>query len=179
MDVLLLTTHVGGLGLNLTGADTVIFFEHDWNPMKDLQVRPTGRYQAQTALGLHIDQHSMAILSDSYSLAAYIECACTCMYLVVVPTKDETVSAILHQTGHRVLLSTVCCLYAQCDAQCDPHHSFTTTQMIPGERLGSTMHVTSVSLFHVGIDVHTHTYSGTSNTMGRSIVERLSSSQRL
>ncbi len=35
--VMLLTTHVGGLGLNLTGADTVIFVEHDWNPMKDLQ----------------------------------------------------------------------------------------------------------------------------------------------
>ena len=38
IDILLLTTHVGGLGLNLTGADTVIFVEHDWNPMKDLQV---------------------------------------------------------------------------------------------------------------------------------------------
>ena len=38
IDVLLLTTSVGGLGLNLTGADTVIFVEHDWNPMKDLQV---------------------------------------------------------------------------------------------------------------------------------------------
>ncbi|XP_055324394.1 TATA-binding protein-associated factor 172 [Sitodiplosis mosellana] len=37
IDVLLLTTQVGGLGLNLTGADTVIFVEHDWNPMKDLQ----------------------------------------------------------------------------------------------------------------------------------------------
>jgi len=37
IDLLLLTTHVGGLGLNLTGADTVIFVEHDWNPMKDLQ----------------------------------------------------------------------------------------------------------------------------------------------
>lgn len=37
IDVLLLTTHVGGLGLNLTGADTVIFVEHDWNPMNDLQ----------------------------------------------------------------------------------------------------------------------------------------------
>ena len=34
--VLILTTSVGGLGLNLTGADTVIFAEHDWNPMKDL-----------------------------------------------------------------------------------------------------------------------------------------------
>jgi TATA-binding protein-associated factor len=37
IDVLLLTTKVGGLGLNLTGADTVIFVEHDWNPMNDLQ----------------------------------------------------------------------------------------------------------------------------------------------
>ena len=38
--VLLLTTAVGGLGLNLTAADTVVFLEHDWNPMKDLQVLP-------------------------------------------------------------------------------------------------------------------------------------------
>ncbi|KDR13008.1 TATA-binding protein-associated factor 172 [Zootermopsis nevadensis] len=37
IDVLLLTTQVGGLGLNLTGADTVVFVEHDWNPMKDVQ----------------------------------------------------------------------------------------------------------------------------------------------
>ena len=37
IDILLLTTSVGGLGLTLTGADTVIFVEHDWNPMKDLQ----------------------------------------------------------------------------------------------------------------------------------------------
>ncbi|SMN21206.1 similar to Saccharomyces cerevisiae YPL082C MOT1 Essential abundant protein involved in regulation of transcription [Maudiozyma saulgeensis] len=37
IDCLLLTTKVGGLGLNLTGADTVIFVEHDWNPMNDLQ----------------------------------------------------------------------------------------------------------------------------------------------
>lgn len=37
IEVLILTTQVGGLGLNLTGADTVIFVEHDWSPMKDLQ----------------------------------------------------------------------------------------------------------------------------------------------
>ncbi|CAI7860003.1 unnamed protein product [Closterium sp. NIES-54] len=40
IDVLLLTTHVGGLGLNLTAADTVVFLEHDWNPMRDLQQKP-------------------------------------------------------------------------------------------------------------------------------------------
>eukprot|EP00492_Amphilonche_elongata_P005035 TRINITY_DN591_c0_g1_i1.p1 TRINITY_DN591_c0_g1~~TRINITY_DN591_c0_g1_i1.p1 ORF type:complete len:113 (-),score=25.42 TRINITY_DN591_c0_g1_i1:179-517(-) len=37
IDILLMTTRAGGLGLNLTGADTVIFLEHDWNPAADLQ----------------------------------------------------------------------------------------------------------------------------------------------
>lgn len=37
IDVLLVTTGVGGLGLNLTGADTVIFVENDWNPQRDVQ----------------------------------------------------------------------------------------------------------------------------------------------
>lgn len=34
----LLVIAVGGLGLNLTSADTLVFMQHDWNPMKDLQV---------------------------------------------------------------------------------------------------------------------------------------------
>ena len=37
IDVLLLTTTIGGLGLNLTAADVVVFVDHDWNPMKDVQ----------------------------------------------------------------------------------------------------------------------------------------------
>eukprot|EP00210_Caulerpa_lentillifera_P005279 g5043.t1 len=37
INVLLLTNKVGGLGLNLTSADVVVFLEHDWNPMNDLQ----------------------------------------------------------------------------------------------------------------------------------------------
>ena len=37
IDLLILTKRVGGQGLNLTGADTVIFLEHDWNPMVDVQ----------------------------------------------------------------------------------------------------------------------------------------------
>ena len=48
IDILLLTTHVGGLGLNLTGADTVIFVEHDWNPMKDLQAMDRAHRLGQT-----------------------------------------------------------------------------------------------------------------------------------
>jgi hypothetical protein len=37
VSVMLLTTRVGGLGLNLTGADIVIFMEIDFNPFVDLQ----------------------------------------------------------------------------------------------------------------------------------------------
>ena len=38
-DVFLLTTKVGGLGINLTGADRVIIYDPDWNPSTDIQAR--------------------------------------------------------------------------------------------------------------------------------------------
>jgi len=37
--LLLLTTRVGGVGLNLTGADRLVIFDPDWNPMTDIQAR--------------------------------------------------------------------------------------------------------------------------------------------
>ncbi|KAK7722964.1 DNA repair protein rhp26 [Botryosphaeria dothidea] len=39
LHVFLLTTKVGGLGVNLTGADRVIIYDPDWNPSTDVQAR--------------------------------------------------------------------------------------------------------------------------------------------
>ncbi|KFX90429.1 hypothetical protein V490_06465 [Pseudogymnoascus sp. VKM F-3557] len=39
INIFLLTTKVGGLGVNLTGANRVIIFDPDWNPSTDVQAR--------------------------------------------------------------------------------------------------------------------------------------------
>jgi SNF2 family DNA or RNA helicase len=39
LQAFLISTRAGGTGLNLTGADTVIFYDHDWNPANDQQAQ--------------------------------------------------------------------------------------------------------------------------------------------
>ena len=37
--IFLLSTRAGGLGINLTGADSIIFYDSDWNPQMDIQAQ--------------------------------------------------------------------------------------------------------------------------------------------
>jgi DNA excision repair protein ERCC-6 len=46
--IFLLTTRVGGLGVNLTAADKVLIFDPDWNPVTDLQARERSYRIGQT-----------------------------------------------------------------------------------------------------------------------------------
>ena len=44
----LLSTRAGGLGINLTAADTVIFYDSDWNPTMDQQAMDRAHRLGQT-----------------------------------------------------------------------------------------------------------------------------------
>ncbi|KAH7430572.1 hypothetical protein KP509_08G004400 [Ceratopteris richardii] len=45
--IFLLTTRAGGIGLNLIAADTIIFFEQDWNPQADKQALQRAHHMEQ------------------------------------------------------------------------------------------------------------------------------------
>jgi hypothetical protein len=48
----ILSTRSGGVGINLTGADTVVFYDSDWNPAMDAQAQVRAPAGAGLFLGL-------------------------------------------------------------------------------------------------------------------------------
>ncbi|KAL5108649.1 Helicase domino [Taenia crassiceps] len=57
--VFILSTRSGGLGVNLTGADTVIFYDSDWNPTMDAQAQDRCHRIGQTR-----DVHIYRLISE-------------------------------------------------------------------------------------------------------------------
>ena len=57
----ILSTRSGGLGVNLTGADTVVFYDSDWNPTMDAQAQDRCHRIGQTR-DVHIYRYSDKIL---------------------------------------------------------------------------------------------------------------------
>ncbi len=55
----ILSTRSGGLGINLTGADTVIFYDSDWNPSMDAQAQDRAHRIGQTR-----DVHIYRLVSE-------------------------------------------------------------------------------------------------------------------
>lgn len=57
--VFILSTRSGGIGVNLTGADTVIFYDSDWNPTMDAQAQDRCHRIGQTR-DVHIYRYKLA-----------------------------------------------------------------------------------------------------------------------
>ncbi len=57
--VFILSTRSGGIGVNLTGADTVIFYDSDWNPTMDAQAQDRCHRIGQTR-----DVHIYRLISE-------------------------------------------------------------------------------------------------------------------
>lgn len=60
ISVFILSTRSGGLGINLTGADSVIFYDSDWNPAMDKQCQDRSHRIGQTR-----DVHIYRLVSES------------------------------------------------------------------------------------------------------------------
>lgn len=56
--VFILSTRSGGIGVNLTGADTVIFYDSDWNPTMDAQAQDRCHRIGQTR-DVHIYRYAL------------------------------------------------------------------------------------------------------------------------
>ena len=65
----ILSTRSGGVGVNLTGADTVIFYDSDWNPTMDAQAQDRCHRIGQTR-DVHI-YRQRNIFHTAYSIYIY------------------------------------------------------------------------------------------------------------
>jgi len=68
----ILSTRSGGLGVNLTGADTVIFYDSDWNPTMDAQAQDRCHRIGQTR-DVHIYRSDSGNISIVANLRFFLQ----------------------------------------------------------------------------------------------------------
>lgn len=63
--VFILSTRSGGLGINLTGADTVVFYDSDWNPAMDAQAQVSIRFHHRSPVNI-MRHHNLSYVPIYY-----------------------------------------------------------------------------------------------------------------
>lgn len=71
--VFILSTRSGGIGVNLTGADTVIFYDSDWNPTMDAQAQDRCHRIGQTR-DVHIYRYFDSVLTLNSNFSSFLYC---------------------------------------------------------------------------------------------------------
>lgn len=74
--VFLLSTRAGGLGINLTAADTVIFYEIDWNPTQDQQAMDRTHRLGQTkeVYKISVYAYIISVRNSLITIGSYMAC---------------------------------------------------------------------------------------------------------
>ena len=92
----ILSTRSGGLGVNLTGADTVIFYDSDWNPTMDAQAQDRCHRIGQTR-DVHI--YRSACFSNSENIGPCSE-SILWFILFIYPAFSALTLLVGWQEGH-------------------------------------------------------------------------------
>ena len=92
----ILSTRSGGLGVNLTGADTVIFYDSDWNPTMDAQAQDRCHRIGQTR-DVHI--YRSACFANSENIGPCLQSILR-FILFIYPAFSALTLLVGRQEGH-------------------------------------------------------------------------------
>ncbi|XP_063900236.1 lymphoid-specific helicase-like isoform X2 [Zophobas morio] len=117
--IFLLSTRAGGMGINLTSADTVLIYDSDWNPQCDLQAqdrchrigqkKPVLVYRFVTDKSVEITLLNRAQAKRRLEKAVFHKAKFKgkCLDEATEPLTAEELSTLIEETGHVRVISSV------------------------------------------------------------------------